>query len=250
MSIPFYSDIDLNNNKIINVANPINNTDLANKIYVDTQINDLISDIGIDMQNLQTTLEGEITDEVGQLNTTLSNRITNEVIDLNQAILDNVIDRLNSTSTTNALSANQGYILNDRLTNLENVKNTYSLTTVPIGTYLNNDLYRVVIKETYNTTTDPLNNPVITLTLSDLATNELPINIYGFCVTNDKVLYISHCGYNSQSLPDGISISSYNRITQELGLYIGTTLYGEIIGTGTTLDLFLNIEYTSDSILV
>ena len=31
MSIPFYSDIDLNNNKIINVANPVNDTDLANK---------------------------------------------------------------------------------------------------------------------------------------------------------------------------------------------------------------------------
>ena len=122
MSIPFYSDIDLNNNKIINVANPVNNTDLANKIYVDTQISDLVSSIDAELETLRDDIDTAITTQISQLDTTLSNRITNEVDNLNQAILDNVIDRLNSTSTTNALSANQGFILNDRLRNLENIK--------------------------------------------------------------------------------------------------------------------------------
>ena len=38
MSIPFYNDIDLNNNKILNVKLPVNDFDVANKIYIDTEI--------------------------------------------------------------------------------------------------------------------------------------------------------------------------------------------------------------------
>ena len=45
MNIPFLNDIDLKNNKIINLANPVADTDASNKIYVDNKISDVLANV-------------------------------------------------------------------------------------------------------------------------------------------------------------------------------------------------------------
>lgn len=234
MSIPFYSDIDLNNNKIINVANPVNDTDLANKIYVDTQISDLVRSIDTDLETLRNDIDNSITTQISQLDTTLSNRITNEVDNLNQAILDNVIDRLNSTSNTNALSANQGFILNDRLTNLENIKNDYTSEPKVVGTFLNNDLYRYVIIKTFE---EQPETQLIDIELTELGENAWPINVYGFRYTGTSIDYFAK---RVNSL-DSVTIDIYTKQPNKLSLTIGDNIYNNWSNDNV---FYIIVEYT------
>ena len=234
MSIPFYSDIDLNNNKIINVANPVNNTDLANKIYVDTQISDLVSSIDAELETLRDDIDTAITTQISQLDTTLSNRITNEVDNLNQAILDNVIDRLNSTSTTNALSANQGFILNDRLRNLENIKNDYTSEPKVVGTFLSNDLYRYVIVKTFD---EKPATQFIDIELTELGVNAWPINVYGFRYTGTSIDYFA----KRVNSIDGVTIDIYMKQPNKLSLTIGDNVYNNWSNDNV---FYIIVEYT------
>lgn len=257
MNIPFLNDIDLKNNKIINLANPVADTDASNKIYVDNKISDVLANVDTSLTDLETRLQTSITQSVSDLTTYIDNEIYTLDTSLQTFVNDKIVDDLNTNDNTKILAASQGYAINNRLVALEIISNSYNIDSTIIGSFYAEQLKRLVIENTYNTQEEPLNNPMITIVLSNLALNEIPVNIYGFAITdngsgipNGKVFYISHCGYNSSSLPDGISISSYNRETQELGLWVGQTVYADLLGTGNTLKVFLTIEYTNDSILV
>ena len=257
MNIPFLNDIDLKNNKIINLANPTADSDASNKIYVDTKISEVLASVDTSLGTLETRLQTSITQSASDLTTYIDNEIDTLDTSLQTFVNNKIVDDLNTNDNTKVLAASQGYVINNRLVALEVISNNYNTDSTYIGSFFTNPLNRFVVNEIYNTQTNPLTNPMITIVLSNLALNEIPVNIYGFAVTdngsgipNGKVFYISHCGYNSSSLPDGISISSYNRETQELGLWIGQTVYADLLGTGNTLKVFLIIEYTDDSILV
>ena len=257
MNIPFLNDIDLKNNKIINLANPVADTDASNKIYVDNKISDVLANVDTSLTDLETHLQTSITQSASDLTTYIDNEIDTLDTSLQTFVNDKIVDDLNTNDNTKILAASQGYAINNRLVALEIISNSYNIDSTIIGSFYAEQLKRLVIENTYNTQEEPLNNPMITIVLSNLALNEIPVNIYGFAITdngsgipNGKVFYISHCGYNSSSLPDGISISSYNRETQELGLWVGQTVYADLLGTGNTLKVFLTIEYTNDSILV
>lgn len=250
MNIPFLNDIDLKNNKIINLANPVANTDASNKIYVDTKISEVLASVDTSLGELQTNLQTNITQSVDDLHTTIDGELDTLETSLQSYVDDKIIDNLFTDDNTKVLAASQGYAINNRLVQLEIVSNSYNIDSTVIGSFYTEQLNRLVIEETYNTQEEPLNNPIITITLSDLALNELPINIYGFAVTTEKVFFISHCGYNSSALPDGISVSSYNRVTQEVSLYVGTTTYADLLGMSSTLKVYLVVEYTNDGILL
>ena len=257
MNIPFLNDIDLKNNKIINLANPVADTDASNKIYVDNKISDVLANVDTSLTDLETRLQTSITQSASDLTTYIDNEIDTLDTSLQTFVNDKIVDDLNTNDNTKILAASQGYAINNRLVALEIISNSYNIDSTIIGSFYAEQLKRLVIENTYNTQEEPLNNPMITIVLSNLALNEIPVNIYGFAIIdngsgipNGKVFYISHCGYNSSSLPDGISISSYNRETQELGLWVGQTVYADLLGTGNTLKVFLTIEYTNDSILV
>ena len=49
-SVAFIANVDLGNNRIVNLENPINQTDAANKQYVDTQAQSLINQL--ELRNL------------------------------------------------------------------------------------------------------------------------------------------------------------------------------------------------------
>lgn len=61
-------------------------------------------------------------------------------------VVATVVDNLTSTSSTDALSAKQGKVLNDSVTAINN-KFVYSSTETVIGTYMDKPLYRKILTE-------------------------------------------------------------------------------------------------------
>lgn len=182
MSIPFYSNIDLNDNIIENLGTPSNNTDATNKSYVDTALN-----------NLHTTISSEILAEVTPLSTGISN------LEVNLTALDNsiqgriiteitssIIDNVVSIDIDKALSANQGRELNERINYVENKikENTYSTDPTEVGVYLNSPMYRVLINGTIDT--EPIISDTIPLTVAD----DVEAGVeYAYTVTNVYGIY-------------------------------------------------------------
>ena len=75
--------------------------------------------------------------------------VTNYIIKAKQSagVVATVVDNLTSTSSTDALSAKQGNVLNDSITSIKN-KFVYSTTETVIGTYNGKPLYRKTVTAT------------------------------------------------------------------------------------------------------
>ena len=106
----------------INTNLPDNNTQSITAAKLRTTLIDLTNEI----DNQQDAFEGDIQDEFstlqGQVETALDNLI---------------VDNLNSTSTSSALSANQGRVLNERIESIEyNLNDCISELTVQTGKFI------------------------------------------------------------------------------------------------------------------
>ena len=196
MSIPFYSNLDLKNNKIENVGTPTGNNDGVNKIYTDNAIADLHAEITgeIEAEVLDINSKiNEVDNKIDDLDNGLNNRISTVV----QPILENnIIDDTNSTNIDKSLSANQGRILKERIDEVRNsiTPNVYYEEPRQVGVYNDIALYRLIILG--DITTTPNFNDVIRIVASDVVepgtTYEYEvINAYGSFTTNYDVLHES-----------------------------------------------------------
>lgn len=122
MSIPFYDNINLNNNKIINIGTPENNDDVTNKQYVDTVISQLGITVNQDILNSIETANQYTDTKIQEVGLETDLKIENLHLD------ELVLDSLESTEATKALSANMGRVLSENLTSLSNV-----IETLPDG---------------------------------------------------------------------------------------------------------------------
>lgn len=193
MSIPFYSNLDLKNNKIENVGTPTNNNDGVNKIYTDNALADLHTEITGEIETEVLDINNkinEVDNKVDDLDNDLNSRISTVV----QPILENnIIDDTNSTNIDKSLSANQGRILKERIDEVRNsiTPNVYYEEPRQIGVYNDIALYRLIILG--DITTTPNFNNVIRIVASDVVEpgteyNYEVINAYGSFTTKYDVL--------------------------------------------------------------
>lgn len=195
MSIPFYNDIDLNNNKILNVKLPVNDYDVANKIYIDTEISEVQTQIAeLDVDNKIAEIQTQIGNVTTDYNTKINN--TNSSVDNLQLALNNAVDNLEASISQSAtdirnetteqiatsilnsinnnlssldidksLSAYQGYILNSLISELNvsvgDLSNRFNYTEQPnvIGTYIDGNNVATFVY-TYEITEDDVLNMI------------------------------------------------------------------------------------------
>ena len=196
MSIPFYSNLDLKNNKIENIGAPTNDTDATNKIYTDNALADLHTEITGEIEAEVSNINDEISRVDGKIDD-LDNNIDARIETIVQPMIENnIIDDTNSTDTNKSLSANQGKLLKERIDEVASstIPNVYYEEPTQIGTYNDIFLYRVVIQG--ELTTVPSFNDVIRVFVEDTAepgtTYEYEvINAYGSFTTNYDVLHES-----------------------------------------------------------
>ena len=149
MNIPFFSDIDIKGNRILNVGTPNDDNDVANKIYIDEAIstleNTLRGEISVETTRIDTDISG-LSDRVSTIENGLDTKI-------NSAILDNVVDNMVTADATKSLSANQGVEIKSLIDDIRNSLrfNNYLDTPVVIGSYFGKDLNRIVLTGTITT---------------------------------------------------------------------------------------------------
>ena len=236
MAIPFLDNIDLKNNTIENVKDPVSDTEVSNKKYVDDSIN-----------TLQATLEGEITssqnnmeDYVNTQIATVNGAISEVSNSIQPAIEENIVDNLYSADTTKSLSANQGIQLRLGLeqqnTKINNV-NTTSTTPRSRGTYNSLDYYNILYTQTLTFNDIDSNNEIQITQL--LPENSVITSISGMLLKPD---------YTEQYIV-GVGNSSYTDVCIWFIKYLqsSNTLYlGITSALGQDIDgyiLNLNIDY-------
>lgn len=229
MSIPFYNDIDLNNNKILNVKLPVNDFDVANKIYIDTEIAEVqtqIAELDLDSRiaEIQTQIGDVTTDYNNKINNTnssvdnlqlsLNNAVDNLEASISQSatdirnetreqistsILNSINNNLSSSDIDKSLSAYQGYILNNLISALNvsvgELSERFNYTEQPnvIGTYINGNNVATLVC-TYEITEDDVLNMIngFSIQLSnDFYNINLILKIEGFyTVQSNKMQYL------------------------------------------------------------
>lgn len=242
MNIPFFNNIDLNNNIIINSGTPTNPNDLANKNYVDVSIENLTSNLNTQFTTLNDTLTTYIDSNIEELNTDITTQI--QEIENNyipEQIAQSIVDNLVTQETTKALSANQGYTLSTLISNIP--LNTYHNTINRIGTWDEYDLNRIKIEKL-------ISNPTQFYTIQfpelDLTSYEV-VNIKGYYTIENSRKWL--CNYNVVNSPldeidnikYGIYIYDYDLSTNTLYLYIGT----DTLNTITNQTITFIIEFVN-----
>lgn len=229
MNIPFFSDIDLKNNKIINSANPINDNDLVNKLFVDTSIETAKEAINQSILIAKNETIEYVDTQIADINTNFSTNVE-------QILQTNIIDDILSSDSTKALSANMGHYLStliDDMNNLittttENI-NVYSTNNqIEIGRYDNKILYRLVIEQVIG----PQPSQDIQIDLSNIINNPIKIvNIYGTyklpTTMGDTILYDTYFIQNNK--PDslsnnGVYIEKFNNEEKKLYISLGNSI--------------------------
>ena len=245
MSIPFFSDIDLKNNKIINAKNPENNGDLVNKYYLDNIIN-----------NTQSTLNNNILIAKEEMTTYVDTQIetinTNMITNVTQILLDNIIDNITSLDNSKALSANMGHYLstliddtNNLITTLSETINIYSDTATEIGRFesgtINSQVYRVI----HTLEIGPQSSQEIQIDLSEkIPINCNIINIYGTYNLAENTYFMQY-GIDTTAT-NGVFINNFNNDLKQLNIYVGSDTITEL--ENNTL-LFIIEYYNNVAIL-
>lgn len=111
MSIPFYSNINLNNNTLENIKTPVNDTDGVNKQYVDTQIQTSATNV---KQELNNNIDSKVSDLRESINA-VDEKTNNISTNIDTSIKATIVDNLETLAADKSLSANQGYILANRI---------------------------------------------------------------------------------------------------------------------------------------
>ena len=164
MNIPFFSDLDIKGNKILNVGTPSNNSDVGNKLYIDTEVSTLGNTLRGEIATETTRIDGDISG----LDNRLSAIETGLATEINTAILNNIVDNTVTQDSTKSLSAYQGYLLNDQINTLAQsiTQNMYIDTPTVFGSYFGKDFNRIVIEG--DITTKPLTKKVDIVGPNDL----------------------------------------------------------------------------------
>ena len=247
MSIPFYNNIDLHNNKIENLLLPTTEYDASNKLYVDTQIENLRTNINDNILLSEENLTEYIDNQIGNLN-------TNIPITVSQIVVDNIIDNIISDDNTKSLSANMGKYLSslidgnktdivDIYTRLDTYNsNIYSYTPTLVGKYLDNDLYRVVYDYTFDTETQPTQNWPIDMSTIFLGSPIITVtDIRGSYMLNNKRGFIGISSMNNAT--EGIYVQNFDEATYTLNLLLAQN-YISIL-PGQTIQIVM--EYYVDT---
>lgn len=222
MSIPFYSNIDLKNNIIINSGTPTNPNDLVNKDYVDVSIEGLTTNLNNQITTLNDTLTAQITNKTSEIDTKFTTEIQNIKTSIPTQISQNIVDNLETQDTSKSLSANQGYVLNMLINNIP--LNTYTSIISKIGVWDNYDLCRVKVDKII---TNPTQFYTVQFTELDLDTYEV-VNINGYYTIDNSRKWLSKYNVVNSPLDEldnikyGIYIYDYDISTNTAYLYIGT----------------------------
>lgn len=241
MNIPFYNNIDLKNNKIINVANPENDTDIANKLYIDTSINTAKQELNESILLQNTQLTDYIDEQVQTINENLTTNVTN-------ILIDNIVDNVASSESSKALSANMGHYLltliddmNKSITEVSDNINLYSTTPTIIGTYNNHALYRVLVQQEIG----PSSSQTIQLDLSNIINENISVVNTGghYSIVNsdtDTEDYSTYSiNHNNTTETIGVYINDYNAKSKVLNIYVGANTITQL--ENQTIDIC--IEY-------
>lgn len=251
MSIPFYSDIDIKNNKIINSANPINDNDLVNKLFVNTSIENAKTELN---QNILIA-KNEVTEYVDSQISNIDNNFSSNV---EQVIQANIVDDILSADSTKALSANMGHYLSTLIDDTNNLIvssianiNTYVIgNQVEIGKYNNNVLYRLVVQQTIG----PQPSQEIQVDLSSIMTDPVAIvNIYGtYKISTTSVDEGNTVVYNTYFLQttkpndistNGIYIEKFSNSDKKLYICLGDNI---VNAQQDNIILNITLEYYYD----
>lgn len=222
MSIPFYSNIDLKNNIIINSGTPTNPNDLVNKDYVDVSIEGLTTNLNNQITTLNDTLTAQITNKTSEIDTKFTTEIQNIKTSIPIQISQNIVDNLETQDTSKSLSANQGYVLNMLINNIP--LNTYTSIISKIGVWDNYNLCRVKVDKVI---TNPTQFYTVQFTELDLDTYEV-VNINGYYTIDNSRKWLSKYNVVNSPLDEldnikyGIYIYDYDISTNTAYLYIGT----------------------------
>lgn len=247
MSIPFYSNIDLHNNKIENLLLPTTEYDASNKLYVDTQIENLNASVNDSILLSEENITTYIDNQISNINTNIPTIVS-------QIVLDNIIDNILSDDNTKALSANMGKylssLIDDNKTDIVDIytrldtynSNIYSYTPTLVGKYLDNDLYRVVYDYTFDTETQPLQNWPIDMSTIFLGSPIITVtDIRGSYMLNDKRGFIGIWPMNTAT--EGIYVQNFDEATYTLNLWLAPN-YISIL-PGQTIQIVM--EYYVDN---
>lgn len=244
MSIPYYSDIDLNGNLIKNSGKPVDLDDVVNKSYVDTTLEKLNADLITLNTETKNDLESKIQSEIETIDTKYTKALEDMSSSIDDLIIGNVEDNLSSTSSTKSLSANQGNVLNNKINNIP--INFYSSVETKIGYWEEYNIYRKLIT---NSVTTP--KAYYDIQLSDIATENIEIiDISGFYTIDNNRKWLSKFipaqseQETVENIKYGIYVCGIDISTNTVHLYIGSETLNEI----TNQDITLIIDYKNTTI--
>lgn len=235
MSIPFLDNIDMKNNLIVNLGTPINDTDGANKIYVDSSLASLKINLENQLNTQRDELTNLITTDIEALNIELSNRITTVEQSIVSTIDSKIVDNLDTPSGDYALSANQGAILKSLIEVAYSDNNIYSSEPTLIGTWLDSSVYRIVIDHICDETTAQ----DVLIDIPYVSNYSVPINVYGYYKTEDgKISWFGK--HKNAGNTDGVYVVDYDTTTYQLNLYLAPNVHA-LAANGLTLSVV--VEY-------
>lgn len=235
MAIPFYDNIDINNNKIINVNTPELDGDSANKKYVDDSIYNLSNTINTKILEEKANITDYIDEEI---NTTKS-LITALESSVDTKILNNIVDDLYTSDNDKSLSARQGVelrsLIEDLSTTVTSVNNYDSVEDGEInisGNILGLAYKRCLIPIFIDTSiTEQINEFDLAQKIGNIA---VIFKISGFIIENAIIHYIN---------TDDFKVIDYNIKQAKLKLEFSQT----ILPTLENNTLYLIIEYYDDT---
>lgn len=235
MAIPFYDNIDLNNNKIINLNPPENDNDVANKKFVDDSISALNIVIDAKILEEKADLKDYVDGEITAVNTTISGVSSS----IDTKILNSIVDDLYTSDETKSLSANQGVEIRNLINSIREdiaVVNNYESVEDgaidTIGTILGFAYRRALVPIFID---EPVLQQLNEFDLSQKIGNIAVIfKISAYIIENAKIHYIN---------TDDMKLIDYDIQQAKLKIEFSQTLLPELEDN----TLYLILEYYEDN---
>lgn len=235
MAIPFYDNLDLNNNKISNVGTPESNTDVSNKQYVDGAITVLRTEIN---QSILTEING-VTDYIDGKVSTINTTISDLDSSVNTRIISNIVDDLYTSDSEKSLSAKQGVelrtqleTLNTAVSSVNNYNSVEDGEIGPSGRILGYDYIRCLIPIFID---EPVVQQINDFDLSQKIGNiAVVFKVSAFVIENGIIHYIN---------TDDMKLINYDIQQAILKLEFSQTLLSELENN----TLYLIVEYYNDA---
>lgn len=235
MAIPYYDNIDLNNNKIANSKDPEQDKDVVNKIYLDRKIEAINTSVDTKIESKSSELTEYIDGKISTINTNITD-LDNDIIN---RIHENISDDLFTNDALKSLSASKGVELRTRIesiiTSLESVNDYTSIEDgeLPIsGNILGISYTRCVIPIYIDT---EIGTNIVEHSLVNKISNiSVIFKISGYLIANKKVYYIN---------TDNIKLIDYDINNNILKLQYSDELLPTLRGN----TVYVIIEYYEDN---